>query len=163
MGRVAEEGERTRAPTFKTGEAVERPAAPSFGAFEQGSRVLCPRCQARKQVRGVAQLAPAPTIRAARRDRNNVEVGASADRIVNEMRAGPDPEPDHRFGEAGGEGRTRNLRSPRGGAGKSQIRPGADARAKRRRNSVGADQAGANSLAAVGGARGDAITLRVNR
>src|SRR5262245_36728378 len=149
MGRVAEEGERTRAPTFGAGEAVERPTAPGFRALEHGFRVPAPRREAREQARGVAWLAPALTARAARNDRDNVEVGAAADWIVNEMRARPDPEPDHRLGEAGGEARARDLRAPRGGTIKVQISPRADAGAQRRPNTVGADQARAPGLAAV--------------
>src|SRR5262245_53106872 len=163
MGRVAKQGERTRAPTFEADEAVERPAAPGFRVLDQGFRLARPRLEARKQVRGVTRLAPALTGRAASNDRDNVEVGAAADRIVNEMRARPDPEPDHRLGEAGGEGCARDLRAPRGGTIKVQVSPGADARAERRPNAVGADQARTLGLAAVGGARDDAIVLRVDR
>src|SRR5262245_53430799 len=163
MGRVAKQGERTRAPTVEAGEAVERPTAPGFRALDQGFRLARPRREARKQVRGVTRLAPALTARAARNDRDNVEVGAAADRIVNEMRARPDPEPDHRLGEAGGEARARDLRTPRRGTIKVQVSPRADAGAQRRPNAVGADQARAPGLAAVGGSRDDAIGLRVDR
>src|SRR5262245_51427010 len=121
MGRIADEGERARAPTFKAGKSVERPAAPGVGAREQGFRLARPRREAREQARGVAWLAPALTARAAHRHRDNVEVGAAPDRIVNEMRARPDPEPDHRLGETGGEGRAWDLRPPRRRAGEAQI------------------------------------------
>ena len=164
MGRVAEERDGARAPTVKSGKAVERPAAPGFRPLEQGFRVLGPTREAREHVRGAAGLVPALTARAARYDGDNVEICATADRIVHEMRAWPDPEPDHGFGEAGGESRARDLRAPRRRAGKAQARPGTDESAQRRPNSIGADQARAIGLAAISGARGDAVaSLRVDR
>src|SRR4029453_5059086 len=108
MGRVAEERERPRAPTFKAAKEIERPAAPSLRAFEQEFRISGPRREAREQVRGISELTPALAPAAPRRARDYVEVGPPTDRIVNEMCARPDPEPDPRPGEAGGEGRTRN-------------------------------------------------------
>ena len=72
---------------------------------------------------------------------DDVQVLSAAHRVMHEMGARPEPEPDIGSIEGGGDLVARQQRTPGGGAGEAQVRVRRDAVAQARPNSVGGDEA----------------------
>ena len=104
---------------------------------------------------GVGRLVPPLALAPTFGHRDDIEFSAAPDRVMHEMGAGPEPEPDN--GRIEGRGRTlaRHKRAGRRRAGKTQRSIGSNALADHRPQAVGADQARSAHPAAVGRLRGD--------